>query len=171
MSARHAPGLPGPGDRFPVIAGRDCDGRPVELAPINAVVLLYRGQWCAHCRAQLLGLAHEARGFAAIGFHLIAVSADDLSLCQALREATGGAIEIVSDRGARFITGLELVTSDPNADHPIAQPAVFIVDGDGVVRYRYVSRSADDRPKIALLLLAAERVASGEPHASTARSA
>ena len=171
MSAHHPRCLPGPGDAFPVIVGRDCDGRTVELSPANAVVLLYRGQWCAHCRAQLLGLAREASGFAAIGFRLIAVSSDDLSLCQVLRDATGGALEIVSDAGAGFISDLALVTSDPNADHPIAQPAVFIVDGDGVVRYRYVSRAADDRPKTALLLLAAERVASGAAHVAAARTA
>jgi peroxiredoxin len=163
--------LPGPGDPFPLIVGRDCDGRSIELSPANAVVLLYRGQWCMHCRAQLLGLAREAQGFAAIGFRLIAISADDLSLCQVLRDATGGAIEFVSDAGAGFISDLALVTTDPNADHPIAQPAVFIIDGDGVVRYRYVSRAADDRPKTALLLLAAERVASGEAQTSTARIA
>ena len=171
MSARHLPGLPGPGDRFPDIIGRDCDGRSLELSPANAVVLLYRGQWCVHCRAQLLGLAREAKGFAAIGFRLIAISSDDLSLCQVLRDATGGAIEFVSDAGAGFISDLALVTTDPNADHPIAQPAVFIIDGDGIVRYRYVSRAADDRPKTALLLLAAERVAGGDAHASTARLA
>jgi peroxiredoxin len=171
LNARHSRYLPGPGDAFPVIVGRDCDGRSVEAPPANAVVLLYRGQWCAHCRAQLLGLAREASGFAAIGFRLIAISSDDVSLCQVLRDATGGAIEIVSDVGAGFISDLALVTSDPNADHPIAQPAVFIIDGDGVVRYRYVSRSAEDRPKTALLLLAAERVASGGAHVSTARTA
>jgi peroxiredoxin len=163
--------LPGPGDPFPNIVGRNCDGRSIELSPANAVVLLYRGQWCAHCRAQLLGLAREAQGFAGIGFRLIAISSDDLCLCQVLRDATGGAIEFVSDAGAGFISDLALATTDPNADHPIAQPAVFIIDGDGAVRYRYVSRSAEDRPKTALLLLAAERVASGDAPAATARSA
>lgn len=153
------PALPAPGAPFPRIVGSDADGAAVELAPNNALVVLYRGHWCAHCRAQLAGLAREARAFAELGFRVIAISADEPAGCRAAQAATGGAITLVSDTAARFIAALDLATSDPQVQHLIAMPATFLVDADGVTQYRYLSRSADDRPKPALLLLAAERLA------------
>ena len=114
-----------------------------------------------------MALAREAQAFFAAGFRLIAISADDVEGCGRLRAATDGAIAIVSDPGAGFIMDLELTTTDPMVEHLIAQPAVFVVDDTGVVRYRYLSRSPDDRPKTALLLLAVERLASAAPKASS----
>lgn len=91
----------------------------------------------------------------------MAVSADDAAGCAAMRALTRGKIEIVADPFAAFIARLGLAASDSQVDHRIARPATFVVDAAGMVRYRYIGRSPDDRPKVALLLLAAERLASG----------
>jgi hypothetical protein len=64
---------------------------------------------------------------------------------------------------------LGLEDTDPEVDHFIARPSVFIVDAEGTVRYRYLSRSPEDRPKVELLLLAVERLA-GEGTETIARS-
>lgn len=91
----------------------------------------------------------------------MAVSADDAAGCAAMRALTRGAIEIVADPDAAFIAELGLATTDIQVEHRIARPTTFVVDEARVVRYRYIGRSPDDRPKVALLLLAAERLASG----------
>ena len=70
-----------------------------------------------------------------------------------------GKLLLVSDPAARLITCLGLADGEPALSHVVARPATFIVDGDGRVRYRYVGRSPEDRPKAALLLLAVERLA------------
>jgi peroxiredoxin len=160
LNARVQPEPPAPGDPFPPVVGLDCAGQPLELLPNNALVILFRGHWCGHCRSQLVSLAREAQAFAAAGFRLLAVSTDSSAGCTAMRAETGGAIDIVSDPRADFIARLGLTDSDPLVTQRIAQPAVFVIDVDGIVRYRYISRSAEDRPKTALLLLAVERVAS-----------
>jgi peroxiredoxin len=72
---------------------------------------------------------------------------------------TGAVIEILSDPDASDIQHLVLGDSEVVIDHIIARPAVYVIDSEGVVRYRYVSRSANDRPPNALLALAAESLA------------
>lgn len=73
-----------------------------------------------------------------------------------MENETNGRIQLYRDPEAREIVALGLEDTDNEVDHLIAKPSVFVVDRDGIVRYRYVGRREDDRPKNALLLLAAE---------------
>jgi peroxiredoxin len=93
------------------------------------------------------------------GCAVIAISADADALTAEMCSAIGAAFPLLSDPSAAAITRLGLADSDEQVAHLIARPAVFVVDRAGIVRYRYLSRSADDRPKVELLLLAAERLA------------
>lgn len=79
-----------------------------------------------------------------------------------MRALTGDSIALVADPAAALIGRLRLATEDVEVDHLIARPATFVIDHSGVVRYRYLSRAPEDRPKAALLLLAAEQLAAGE---------
>lgn len=69
---------------------------------------------------------------------------------------TLGRINLYRDPDARQITTLGLDDRDEEVMHTIARPSAFVVDDAGIVRYRYVGSREDDRPKAALLLLAAE---------------
>ncbi|MEX1158870.1 MAG: redoxin domain-containing protein [Thermomicrobiales bacterium] len=148
-----------PGDLFPPFDLRTCRDRPERVEPRSAIVLLYRGHWCSHCREQIIGLAHEIDTFRALGFKLIAISADDFVGANDMCLDSGGVIDIFSDPSATAIRQLGLADRDEQVDHIIARPAVFIIDSGGLVRYRYISRSASDRPTSALLVLAAESLA------------
>jgi peroxiredoxin len=68
----------------------------------------------------------------------------------------GDAIQILRDPDGSVIESLGLREIDVPTGRVVARPAVFVIDALGFVRYRYVSRDAEDRPKAALLLLAAE---------------
>ena len=91
-----------------------------------------------------------------MGVDLVAISADDFVGANDMCNDLGGALNIYSDPDASAIRELGLSDRDELVDHLIARPAVFIVDADGIVRYRYVSRSPADRPTSALLALGAE---------------
>lgn len=156
MSARTTSAKIATGDRFPGIGLRTCRDRPYSLDPRSSIVVFYRGHWCGHCLDQLLDLAHQADTFHALGFRLIAVSADDFVGANDMRTDTADAIEVLCDPGASAIRELGLEDRDEQVDHIIARPAVFLIDSEGTVRYRYISRSASDRPTSALLILAAE---------------
>ncbi len=123
------------------------------------VVIFYRGSWCGHCREHLVGLARDINAFRAVGVEIAAISADDFVGANDMCVDTGGVIDIFSDPSSTSIQQLGLADRDEKVDHIIAKPAVFIVDNDGIVQYRYVSRSAADRPTSALLALAAESLA------------
>ncbi len=73
-----------------------------------------------------------------------------------MENETDGRIDLYRDPGARQIMALGLEDTDDEVEHLIAKPSAFVVDREGIVRYRYVGRREDDRPKTALLLLAAE---------------
>lgn len=144
------------GERFPAFELRTCRDRPCTLDPRSAIVIFYRGHWCGHCRSQLAQLAQEIDTFRALGVRLIAISADDFVGANDMCNDTGAHIDILSDPEASAIQQLGISDREVDIDHVIARPAVYVVDSEGIVRYRYVSRSAADRPTNALLALAAE---------------
>jgi peroxiredoxin len=68
----------------------------------------------------------------------------------------GEAFPLYSDPASRVIANLGIAETDEAIDHLIARPTIFIIDAAGVIRYCYVSRDEEDRPKIDLLLLAVD---------------
>lgn len=152
------------GDQFPSFTVYTCRNQPHTLDPRSSVIIVYRGHWCGHCRGQLRDLARHADTFHALDVRLTAISADDVAGANDMRMDTGDAVDVFSDPDATAIRQLGLEDHDQKVDHVIARPAVFIVDSAGIVRYRYVSRSASDRPTRALLVLAAESLARSSPH-------
>lgn len=145
-----------PGTLFPRLELRTCRDQPVTLDARMTVLVFYRGSWCGHCRDQLVGLARDIDAFRSVGVEVAAISADDFVGANDMCVDTGGVLDIYSDPASVAIETLGLSDRDDKVDHIIAKPAVFIVDAEGIVRYRYVSRSAADRPTSALLALAAE---------------
>lgn len=69
---------------------------------------------------------------------------------------TLGKIRLYRDPNARQITALGLDDRDDEVEHIIARPSALVIDRHGIIRYRYIGTQEDDRPKAALLLLAAE---------------
>ncbi len=145
-----------PGEPFPAFELRTCRDRPCTLDPRSTIVIYYRGHWCGHCRTQLTELAREIDTFRALNVRVVAISADDVVGANDMCNDIGGVIDVLSDPASSAIQRLGLGDHDDMVDHIIARPAVFVIDSEGIVRYRYVSRSATDRPTSALLALAAE---------------
>jgi hypothetical protein len=73
-----------------------------------------------------------------------------------MRDTCDGKVTAMRDPNADAIRRFGLADVDEQVPHLIARPAAFVIDAAGIVRYRYVSRTPDDRPTTALLLLAAE---------------
>jgi peroxiredoxin len=138
----------------------DCGGHPIALDPAQKLVIFYRGFWCEHCRAQLTELADLTPALHRAGFSIVAISADMPVLTEAMCTMLGGRIAVMRDPGAALIENLGLADRDDAVEHVIARPAVFIVGRDSTIEFRYVSRSAEDRPTGELLLLGAESLSS-----------
>lgn len=145
-----------PGEIFPTLGLRTCRNRPETLDPRSSIVIFYRGHWCGHCNEQLTSLAGEIDTFRALNVRLVAISADDFVGANDMCLDIGGAFDIYSDPAAAAICQLGISDRDEQVDHLIARPSVYVVDAEGIVRYRYISRTPADRPTSALLALAAE---------------
>src|SRR5258708_40373233 len=59
---------------------------PDDLAGSYGIVLIYRGSWCPHCRAQLASFGRAQAGLAEVNAKVVAVSVDDEATSAALAE-------------------------------------------------------------------------------------
>jgi peroxiredoxin len=137
----------------------DCSGRPTTLDPARSLLVFYRGFWCEHCRGQFVELANLAPAFRQSGVRIVAISADSAVLAEAMCSLAGGRIAVYRDADAANIRQYGLADRDEAVAHVIARPAAFIVGDDRAIAYRYVGRTAEDRPAGELLLLGAESMA------------
>jgi peroxiredoxin len=106
-----------PGDPFPSLPITPVDGRPLELPGALAghigVVLLYRGNWCPYCNAQLSAFGRAADRLAQLDIRVVVLSVDD--------EAT--ARQTIAKHGLEFLVG-----HDADADAVAAATGAFVND-------------------------------------------
>ncbi|MCO5177714.1 MAG: redoxin domain-containing protein [Thermomicrobiales bacterium] len=133
------------------------DGASVTLESGPLILMIDRGYWCSHCREQLERLNAISDDLRVLGVRLVSVSADTAEGCARAAAATVPEIEVLRDPDAAWIIANGLLDVE-ELSRPTAVPAMFVVDGSGRVRYRYLGRHAGDRPTTSLLLLAAEAV-------------
>ncbi len=143
----------------PLFALPDQDGQTVELSSLLAegpvVLLFYRGHWCQFCRRQLGDLSRQRQQFGDIPASLIAISADAPEDIAKMRSRSGVRFPLLADPDLEVINryGVAMEGMD------IALPATFIIRPDGVIAWRHVGESIDDRPTLAELLERAQAAA------------
>lgn len=89
---------------------------------------------------------------------VVAISADELNGASAMRDLVGDAITVLVDHEAAVIEAIGLREIDADSQRVVARPSVFIVDAQRTIRYRYIGKTIEDRPKIALLMLGVESI-------------
>jgi peroxiredoxin len=140
---------------------------PLDLRPYrgrNLVLVFYRGAWCPVCDLQLRGLARDYGRFRRANAEIVAVSNDPEAVSRAARRALQLPFPLVSDPGGRAIRlfgatrGRNRLDELDRWSHGLvglkgyAQPAVFVVDAAGRVRYARIGADPLDRPSNAELL-------------------
>lgn len=119
------------------------------------MVVFLRGFWCDYCRKQVDELIRLVPAFDRRNIQIIAITTDPDAVSADLDI---GSLSIYLDADGAIIRQLELTDPFEFRDVPVSLPATFLLDRNQVVRFHYVGRSPDDRPKPDLLLLAAERL-------------
>lgn len=90
------------------------------------------------------------------GAEVVAVSAEPLETAKdAAKEATLP-FPVLSDAALTVIERYGLRHVDEPKGRRIAMPAVFVLDGRGIVRFAHVGEHPRDRPTIGVILLALE---------------
>ncbi len=90
---------------------------------------------------------------------MLAVSTDDLSGAESIAQSVGLSFPILYDPEAVVVQSYGVLNA--LGDTPgLATPATFIIDKDGVIRWKYVARSYGDVPPTSLVIEQLQRIES-----------
>ncbi len=157
--------------RAPDFAARDQFGQMVslkdELKKGAVVILFYRGQWCPYCNKQLMRFEDSLHMIRAKGANLLAITPEAQEGVSKTTEKTKASFQILSDndleimksygvsfavdsitveRYKRVNIDLERVNGSNGANLPV--PAVYIINRDGIVIFRYFDPNYRNRVSV-----------------------
>lgn len=150
------------GEAAPDFVGQGVEGSKVSLKSLigdgKTVLLFYRGGWCPICNKQLASLSEQYPRFRDLNAKIVAVSSEEVGKGKELLKKLNLPYTLLSDPNFEGIDryGVRAENRDMLAKmkrvRSYATPSVFIIDEQGIVRYKYVGKDAGDRPKNDTLL-------------------
>ena len=163
--------------KAPKIKAKDQDGNKINLSDLRkkgpVVVMFYRGNWCPYCNKQLKELQDSLQYITARGASVIAITPEAQDGVDKTIEKTGASFPIIFDRdvqiGKAYGVSYQVDTATMNkyktnwdvdflkinqqkekAYLPV--PAVYIVDKNGLITYRFFETNITKRPSVKELL-------------------
>jgi peroxiredoxin len=156
------------GEAAPEFTLPDQLGRDVSLAGERAqgpvVLIFYRGEWCPYCNLILRTYASRAADFAERGARLVAVSVQTPDHSLSMAEKHELEFPVLSDEGGDVVSrygllyevdeevqgvykavGNDLAQFNGKGGWILPAPAVFVVDGEGTVRFVSVNGNWSER--------------------------
>ncbi len=154
------------GDTAPDISATigTSDHEPFELSEVLGdgpiVIAFFPGAFTPPCSNEMIALETHLDRFEDVGASVYGLSADSPFSLGAFREEHGLTFDLISDMGGDAIGayGLEMEIGDLGL-HGIANRAVFVLDADGTVTYRWVADEPTEEPDYDELVEAAEAAA------------
>ena len=152
-----------PGDTAPAITATrgTSDHESFELEAVlgegPVVLAFFPGAFTPPCRNELLAFQEHLADFEDAGATVLGISADSPFSQGAFKEENGIEFDLVSDMGGDAIRAYDLEIDIPDLGlHGIANRAVFVLDSDGVVTYRWVADDPTNEPDYEAVLDAVE---------------
>jgi peroxiredoxin len=152
-------------------------GKDISLKELRkkgpVVIVFYRGNWCPYCNKELKNLQDSLSFLTDKKAQVVAITPEgDEGVSETIKK-TGASFQIISDKDAviakayqvaytvdektttRYKSfGTDLLKINGQKDQPILPvPAVYIVNRDGSIIYRYFDVDYRHRPSVAELLL------------------
>ncbi|MGY1750327.1 redoxin domain-containing protein [Modestobacter sp. SYSU DS0511] len=156
-----AVGTPAPDFALP-----DSQGHPVRLADLRGrpvVLVFYPLDWSPGCSRQLELYEQEREEFTRRGVQLIGISADSIYSHGAWAAVRGIGFPLLSDFHPKGeVARRYRVWRDSDG---FSDRALYVVDGDGVIRYAHVSPRVEHLPDVYELFDALDEV-TGRPDAA-----
>lgn len=134
------------------------------VAEQPAVLIFYRGGWCPYCNRHLAALGEIENDLRELGYRIHAVSADKPEKVAAASEEAGFDYALYSDATAEAAKafglafevdaktyekllgyGINLEAASGHDHHLLPVPAVFIIDHDAKIRFRYYNPDYKER--------------------------
>ena len=161
--------------KAPDFKGKDQHGKDIrlkdELKKGKVVLVFYRGEWCPYCNRELsrlqdsIGFIHEK------GATVIAVSPEKPENIQKTLEKTKASYSIISDEGLKIMkaydvefevpentvtryrnTGIDIEKNNGNNGKYLPVPAIYVIDKEQTVIYRYFDSDYRKRPSVAEII-------------------
>ncbi|MBW4091670.1 MAG: AhpC/TSA family protein [Proteobacteria bacterium] len=165
------------GDRFPDLVLPNAEGDLLAITTLlrrgPLVVTFFRGEWCPYCRLTLDALAEALPDFRAAGAALVAITPEAGGRALVVKRNHHAAFEVLSDVdcGVGLSCGVVFRAPDPyrllllkygtdlaerhgNPAWFLPVPATFVVDRDGIIRWRFVTVDFTERAEPADILAA-----------------
>ena len=147
-----------PGQPFAPVAFRQLGGGELRFGAPGSWQALFviRGQHCPICKAYLAEIEQRRGAFAELGVSLAAVSADSEAQTRAIADAAKPGFPLLYAMDLATMHGLGLYVSEPRSpqetDHPFPEPALFVVNPQGLLQLVDVANAPFLRPDLDRLL-------------------
>ena len=157
--------------KAPDFKARDQNGKEIRLKDLlkkgKVVVVFYRGQWCPYCNKELSRLQDSLQFIIDKGATLIAISPEKPEMVAKTVEKTKATYSILYDKElkimkaydveyevpentvARYRTaGLDIETNNGTNGKYLPVPAVYVIDKESTVIYRFFEPDYKKRPSV-----------------------
>lgn len=122
----------------------------------QTVLIFYRGYWCPYCNRQLRALQDSLQLIRDKGAQLVAITPEMKTGVDSTLTKTGATFSILSDEGGKLaaayqvafkvdertvnrykMAGIDLLKNNNQKEATLPVPAVYIINKEGTVAYRY----------------------------------
>lgn len=147
---------------------KDQHGKDISLKDLRkkgpVVIVFYRGNWCPYCNKELKRLTDSLHLIAEKGAQLVAITPEGSAGVQKTTEKTGAGFPIVSDSEMKISdkyrvafevdgrslsryknAGIDLLQINQQKHAQLPVPAVYIINKDGTVTFRYFNEDYKKR--------------------------
>ena len=161
--------------KAPDFKAMDQNGNEVRLKDLlkkgKVVLVFYRGHWCPYCNRQLKKLEDSLRFIKEKGATLIAVSPEKPESIQKTIEKTKAEYPVLYDEGLKILkaydvefevpentitryrnTGINIEENNGKNGKYLPVPAVYIIEQDQTIIYRFFESDYKKRPSVAEIL-------------------
>ncbi len=163
------------GDMAPDFTAKNQSNKEVHLKEIlksgSVVLLFYRGEWCPYCNRQLKALEDSMALISAKGVNIVAISPEKLENISKTIEKTKVTFSIVSDENSKIMNaykvafeldekttekykgyGINLKERNGSNGNNLPVPAVYIINKEGKITYRYFDINYKNRVSVQEIL-------------------
>jgi peroxiredoxin len=150
------------GVRIPSVELQTVDGQTVNLAAQvfrkPSIIVFYRGSWCPYCNEHLASLVDIEDDLEKLGYQVVAISPDKpANLKEAIEKndlnyllLSDSSAEAAKAFGLAFTVnaatrllykgyGIDLEEASGQDHHILPVPAVYLVDKNGILQFRYTN--------------------------------
>ena len=155
---------------------KDQNGKNVSLKDLRkkgpVLIVFYRGNWCPYCNKELKALQDSLQLLTEKKVQVVAITPEATEGIQETVKKTGASFPILYDADAKLAKAYQvayqvdaktisrmkagdidlLQTNNQKETAWLPVPAVYIVNRDGTITYRYFNENFRQRPSVAELL-------------------